>query len=117
MKKFYYLSTCDTCKRIMKELDLSSFEIIDIKTQNISKGDLELARKTVNSYLDLFNKRARKIKELNIDLSSKSEKELEQLILGEYSFLKRPLMISDSNIIAGNSKEAIAQMKTLNGNS
>lgn len=114
-KKFYYLSTCDTCKRIMKELDLTSFEKIDIKSTNIQPADLELARKTVDSYLDLFNMRARKIKELSFDLKSATEAQLIELILNEYSFLKRPLMISDKTILAGNSKQTIEAMKQLHG--
>lgn len=68
MKKFYYLSTCDTCKRIMKELDLSEFDKIDIKKENINSDDLELARKTVDSYTELFNKRAEKF-QFTFDIS------------------------------------------------
>ncbi len=32
MKKIYYLSTCDTCKRILEEIEApSSFKLQDIK--------------------------------------------------------------------------------------
>ena len=115
MKKFYYLSTCDTCKRIMKNLYLSDFEIIDIKKEMISKEELQYAKEHFESYLDLFNKRARKIKELGIDLNTQSEDQLEKLILSEYSFLKRPLMIDGNEVLAGNSKNVVAQMEELHG--
>jgi len=101
----------------MKELDLNGFEKIDIKKINISEEDLELAKATVDSYLELFNKRARKIKELGLDLNSLEDSKIKELILGEYSFLKRPLMISGEKILAGNSKAVVEEMKLLHGNS
>ena len=37
MKKIYYLSSCDTCKRILNELKpLDNIEIQDIKTDSIT---------------------------------------------------------------------------------
>ena len=116
MKKFYYLSTCDTCKRIMKNLNLSHFETIDIKKENISKEDLEHAGKSVSTYVDLFNKRARKIKELNLDLNTINEEQIKTHILNEYSFLKRPLLIDGDTILAGNSKAVVAEMEKNYGN-
>lgn len=100
----------------MKNLDLSEFETIDIKKNNISETDLELAGKTVDSYIDLFNKRARKIKELGLDLNSSSEQELFNHILSEYSFLKRPMLIDGAKVLAGNSKAIIAEMEKEYGN-
>ncbi len=99
----------------MKNLDLNGFEIIDIKKEMISAEDLKLAREHYESYIDLFNKRARKIKELGIDLSNQTEQQLEELILGEYSFLKRPLMIDGNKVLAGNSKAVITEMEDLHG--
>ena len=62
MKKIYYLSTCDTCKRIMKELNLpSSFIKQDIKTQGLSEQDVEEMQNLAGSYEALFSKRAQHI--------------------------------------------------------
>ncbi len=37
MKKIYYLSTCDTCKRILNEIEApAEFELQDIKTDAIT---------------------------------------------------------------------------------
>jgi len=42
MKKIYHLSTCDTCKRILKELQpLEGFVLQDIKADGISAEQLE----------------------------------------------------------------------------
>jgi len=51
MKKAYYLSTCDTCKRILKELNLSDdWYLQDIKTEKITLDQLEEMRGRTDSY-------------------------------------------------------------------
>lgn len=48
MKKIYYLSTCDTCKKIMKETGISAatgFELQDIKTQPVTASQLAAMKK------------------------------------------------------------------------
>ena len=41
--KLYYLSTCSTCARIMKDLKIKNypFELQDIKTQNITEEQID----------------------------------------------------------------------------
>ena len=65
MKKAYYLSTCDTCQRIMKELNISEgWEKQDIKKDKITLEQLENMHSMTGSYESLLNKRARKLAEL-----------------------------------------------------
>ena len=60
MKKIYHLSTCDTNKRILKELNLSEeFIKQDLKTNPISETELEELFNYTNNYEALINKRAR----------------------------------------------------------
>src|ERR1700739_764842 len=68
MKKIYYLSTCDTCKRIIKDLDLKNkgFTFQDIKTEKITALQLEEMKKLSGSYESLFSRIARKYKELGL---------------------------------------------------
>ena len=50
MKKIYYLSTCDTCKRIINELNLKNlgFDMQDIKVKHINESELDaLKQKTI----------------------------------------------------------------------
>ena len=56
MKKIYYLSTCDTCKRIMKELPLDDFIKVDIKTDPLTENDLGELCALSGSYEVLFSK-------------------------------------------------------------
>ena len=113
MKKIYYLSTCDTCKRIITDLQLKEkgFVFQDIKTDKITNAQLEEMKNLAGSYEALFSRIARKYKKL--DLASKSLKELDykNYILEEYTFLKRPVIFIDKNIFIGNTKAVIEHAK------
>ena len=87
MKKIYYLSTCDTCKRIMKELNLpSSFIKQDIKTQGLSEQDVEEMQNLAGSYEALFSKRAQLYKQRNLKDEDLIEDDFRDLILEHYLF-------------------------------
>lgn len=108
MKKIYYLSTCSTCNRIIKDLGLDdSFEYQDIKTNKITEAQLEQMAEMSGSYENLFSRRAMKYKELNLGNKDLSETDIKKLILDEYTFLKRPVIIINSEIFVGNAKKTI----------
>lgn len=110
MKKAYYLSTCDTCKRILKELNLSpDWKLQDIKTEKITLEQLEEMRNLTDSYESLLNKRARKLSEYKGQ--KLSEEKLKSMILEEYTFLKRPVFICNNEIFVGNTKKTIESLK------
>jgi arsenate reductase len=112
MKKIYYLSTCNTCTRIITELNLpNGFLLQDIKTEPITKGQTEAMRALTNSYEDLFSKRARLYKELGLKGKSLSEDDFKNYILEHYTFLKRPVILFNSQIFTGNSKKAVEAAK------
>jgi len=112
MKKAYYLSSCDTCKRILKEIELpQSFIKQDIKTQGITKSELEELFNLSESYEALFSKRARLYKERNLKNEQLLEEDYKNLILEHYTFLKRPVIVNNDEIFIGNSKNTIAAAK------
>ena len=112
MKKVYYLSTCDTCKRIMKEVGVNdSFEQQDIKFNPVLPEQLNEMIAFGVSPEELLNKRARKYSELGLKDKSLSGDEIKNLILTEYTFLKRAVFIIDNEIFIGNSKKTIEQLK------
>jgi arsenate reductase (glutaredoxin) len=113
MRKLFYLSTCDTCKKIIKEINTSEVELQDIKANHITKRELEQVEKILPGYENLFNKRARKYKEQKLSEKELSQSELKELILKEYTFLKRPLLIYDNIVIAGNSKDSKHKLQNL----
>ena len=55
----------------------------------------------------LFSKRARKYKELGLKDKNLSEADLRQLIIEEYTFLKRPVLILNKEIFIGNAKAVV----------
>jgi len=111
MKKAYYLSTCDTCKRILKELNLSEdWKLQDIKTEKITLEQLEEMRSMTDSYESLLNKRARKLSEYKGQ--ELGEEKLKSMMLEEYTFLKRPVFVLDNEMFIGNAKKTMESLKT-----
>jgi len=112
MKKIYHLKTCDTNKRILKQIKstigddkYNEFTFQEIKTEPIKVKQLEEMYAYTNNYEDLFSKRAKRYKLLKDQ--SLTEDDFKQLILDEYTFLKRPVIIIDNEIFVGNSKKNI----------
>ena len=111
MKKVYFLKTCDTCKRILKEINTDGFELQEIKANPVNTLQLEEMYKFSNSYEALFNKRSKLYKEMNLKSETISEAGYRQYILDEYTFLKRPVFIVDDAIFIGNSKKVVEELK------
>ena len=111
MKKVYFLQTCDTCRRILKEVNLEGFERQEIKANPVTVSQLEEMYSFSNSYEALFNKRAKKYKAMGLQSELITEKEYRQFILDEYTFLKRPVFIVGNDIFIGNSKKEIDRLK------
>lgn len=111
MKKLYYLSTCSTCRRIMKEVGAGEeFILQDLKTNPITAEQLDGIKELTGSYLSIFNKQACKYRELSLHNQELSEKRIRELILEEYTFLKRPIFIIDNKIFVGNSKKVVSEL-------
>jgi len=111
MKKVYFLQTCDTCRRILKEVNTTGFEQQEIKTNPITIKQLEEMRQISGSYEALFNKRAKLYKAMDLKNQTISEVDYRQYILDEYTFLKRPVFIVGNEIFIGNSKKEIERLK------
>ena len=107
MKKIYHLKTCDTCRRILKEMDTSSYILQEIKTKPITVKQLDELFKLTNSYEVLFSRRAKKYKQMDLKNQDLSKKDYRQLILEEYTFLKRPVIINEHEVYVGNTKKRV----------
>ena len=113
MKKVYYLSTCDTCGRIINELSLKKkgFAFQDIKTEKITTAQLEEMKKLSGSYESLFSRVALKYRALGLNNIQLSEADYKRYMLEEYTFLKRPVILAKGFIFIGNSKANIAAIR------
>ena len=111
MKKVYFLQTCDTCRRILKEVNTDGFERQEIKANNLTVSQLEEMHQLSGSYEALFNKRAKLYKSMDLKNQVLSETDFRQFLLDEYTFLKRPVFILEDEIFIGNSKKVIEKLK------
>ena len=108
MHKIYYLKTCNTCTRIIKQLNLpEGFIFHDIKENEITVKELDHMRDLAGSYEALFSRRAKLYKEMGLKGQILSEKDIRDYILQHYTFLKRPVIILHDSIFIGNSKSVI----------
>lgn len=109
MRKVYFLSTCSTCARIIKGLQLpDNFEFQDIKNDKITAAQIDEMKALAGNYEKLFSRRSMKYKSLGLAQKKLIESDYRQLILDEYTFLKRPVFLIDSEIFIGNEKTTIA---------
>jgi len=112
VKKVYHLSTCSTCKRIIKELELGNdFELQNVKEQNITTEELDRLAKFSASYESLLNRRSVLYRERNLKEKNLSESDCKALILEHYSFLKRPIIQVGDQYFIGNAKKTIESAK------
>jgi arsenate reductase len=111
MKKGYFLQTCDTCKRILKEVNTDDFELQEIKSNPINATQLAEMYALSGSYENLFNNRARLYKSLDLKNKTISETNYKQYLLDEYTFLKRPVFIVENEIFIGNSKRVVEELR------
>ena len=110
----FYLQTCDTSKRIMKDLGLDSgFELREIKSNQITPEELDQMKELAGSYEALFSRRSRQFAARNLKGVNLTENDYRTLILEEYTFLKRPVTIFNGNIYIGNSKKEIERLKAV----
>ena len=111
MKKVLYLSTCNTCNRILSEVNTDGFELQDTKKHTASKDEIEFLRQHVNSYEDLINRRAQLWQKRDLKNKDLSEEDFKNLLLEHYSFIKRPIFIDGGKVFIGNSKKVVQALK------
>jgi len=96
----------------MKELGVDdSWEQQDIKTEKITTSQIEEMHSLSGSYDSLFSRRAMKYKSMGLKEKELSESDYKELILEEYTFLKRPVIILEDKIFIGNSKQVVISVQ------
>ncbi|NUN99820.1 MAG: hypothetical protein HUU01_04300 [Saprospiraceae bacterium] len=113
MKKIYHLANCDTCQKILKDIDATGQGCLlqDIKTEKITPEQLDELREMAGSYEALFSRNAMKYRSMNLKDKQLTEQDYRNLILEEYTFLKRPVIISGKEIFVGNAPSVVARAK------
>jgi len=83
----------------------------DIKKEKITKDQIEEMATLSGSYESLFSRKAMKFRSMGLKDKSITENEYKKLILDEYTFLKRPVIIVSNEIFIGNSKPVVQEAK------
>lgn len=115
MKKAFTLPTCKTCQRIFDDLqpEAHGCEIVDIKSEGIAAADLDRMAELAGSYEALFSRRAMKFRSMGLADKTLTEQDYRQLILDEYTFLKRPVFLFDDAVTAGSAKASVEAARKL----
>lgn len=113
MKKIYHLANCGTCQQILDEFGrkAAAFTKQDIKSQPVSPAQLEEMKTLAGSYEALFSRRALKYREWKLNEKQLTETDYRDLILKEYTFLKRPVVVNDNQIFIGNAPRVVNAAK------
>jgi len=88
-----------------------SFQTQDIKTEAMTPEQVDEMIELAGSASALFSKRAMKYRAMGLHERELSEAEMKQLIVDEYTFLKRPVLLINNKIFIGNAKKNIAAAK------
>jgi arsenate reductase len=102
--KMYWLPHCSTCQKAVKWLDrrgIKPTEFRDIKEEPLTRDEVEKLSKMVGGPENLFSKRAVKYREMKLNERELSGEEMLELMAGEYTFLKRPIMVIGNAAEAG----------------
>lgn len=110
MNKIYYLASCDTCRKIIKNLPENDLVFQDIRQNPITEAELEEMYKLSGSYEALFSKKAQLYKSMDLKNKSLTEADFKKYILEHYTFLSRPVFIIEDKIYIGNSQQNILQV-------
>ncbi|MCJ8497025.1 arsenate reductase family protein [Chryseobacterium salipaludis] len=110
MPTVYYLKTCSTCTRIMSRFDLTGWELRELKSQPLSAEELQDLYQHTHSYESLFSKRSAQIKARGLILNDLTDSDFRALLLSHYSFLKRPVFVTENEIFVGNSHHTIERL-------
>jgi arsenate reductase (glutaredoxin) len=101
---FYGLPNCSTCQKALRRLDYHRVPNIkkrNIKEEPLTREEVERIAKLLGGAENLFSRRSNKYRELGLKDKNLSEDEMLDLMAGEYTFLKRPILVIGNKAVAG----------------
>lgn len=88
-------------------MNLDGFALQEIKAEPITVKQLDQLFEKTGSYEVLFSRRAKKYKQMDLKNQQLSEKDYRRLILDEYTFLKRPVIVDGPKVLVGNTLKRV----------
>ena len=83
----------------------------DIKKKPLNTNELKSFKNITGTFRSLLNNRAQKLK--NIDKKTLSEEKIFSLLKEHYTYLKRPILHFNGQLLIGNSKKNIEAIKNI----
>jgi arsenate reductase len=109
----YGLPYCTTCQRAMQHLQERGVTVQnfrDVKTQPLTRGEVEDLARKVGSADKLFSRRAMKYRQMGLHEQQLSEDDLLRLMTEEYTFVTRPVIVRGDRATAGFSAKRIDEL-------
>jgi len=102
--QFYWLPDCTTCQKAKRRLDYHRVAVTkfrNIKDEPLAREEIERLATMLGGAKNLFSRRSVKYRELGLKDKTLSETEMLDLMAGDYTFLKRPILAAGGQAIAG----------------
>lgn len=105
IETMYWLPYCSTCvkaEQYLLERGVKIQKYVNLKEERVSKSDVEKLVKLIGGAEKLFSKRAMTYRSMGLDKMKLSEDDMIRYMVEEYTFIKRPVIVTkDKQILAG----------------
>ncbi len=101
---FYWLPNCSTCQKAKRRLERHNVKVSnfrDIKEEPLTREEIVNLAKTLGGAENLFSRRAVKYREMKLSERELSAEEMIDLMVSDYTFLKRPILVKNGSAMAG----------------
>ena len=93
---------------MIASLQTENTTLRDIKSDPLKESEVDAMGEMAGSYEALFSRRAMKYKSMGLADKALTEEDYRHLILEEYTFLKRPIILTTDEIFVGSAKKTVA---------
>ena len=105
-----YCTTCQKAVKYLQERGVAIREFRDVKTQPLSRAEVEDLARKVGGAEKLFSKRAMKYRKMGLHEQTLSEDDLLRHMAEEYTFITRPVIVRGERATAGFSAKRVDEL-------
>jgi arsenate reductase-like glutaredoxin family protein len=106
MNTYFYLANCDSCRKYLPRVKTYlNIQLREIKTSPITEEELNELIKLSGNVEYIFSKKSRNFAPYRNE--KLDAEKLKSLILSDYTFIRRPLLVYEGKVYIGNSLEEV----------
>ena len=105
-----YCTTCQKAVTYLEERGVAVQNFRDVKTQPLSRAEVEELARKVGGAEKLFSKRAMKYRKMGLHEQQLSEDDLLRHMTEEYTFVTRPVIVRGDRATAGFSAKRVDEL-------